>query len=240
MENARTIDLNADLGEGFPWDEALLDRVTSASVCCGFHAGDRDTILATLRAAKERRVVVGAHPGFPDREHFGRRERAISASDAEDLILHQFAELSSLAADVGLELRFLKPHGALYNQAQRDGAVAEGVVAAAVGLKVPVLGQPGSCVEDVCRRVGHRFIAEGFPDRRYLDDGRLAPRSEPGATLDDPADVLDQLGRLLRPDLAIETLCLHGDNAASVALADVLRDGLARHGIRVASFLQGS
>ncbi|HWE37436.1 MAG TPA: 5-oxoprolinase subunit PxpA [Isosphaeraceae bacterium] len=237
MENTRTIDLNADLGEGFPWDEALLDRVTSASVSCGFHAGDRETILATLRAAKARGVDVGAHPGFADREHFGRREQAIDAAEAEALVVEQVESLASLAAEVGIPLRFLKPHGALYNQAQRDPAVAAGVVAAAARLGLPIFGQPNSCVAAECRRVGLRFVAEGSPDRRYLDDGRLAPRSEPRATLDDPADVLAQLDRLLRPDLGLATLCLHGDHPASARLADLLREALDRDSIAVENVL---
>jgi UPF0271 protein len=237
MANARTIDLNADLGEGCPWDEALLDRVTSASVSCGFHAGDRDTILVTLRAAKARGVDVGAHPGFADREHFGRREQAIGAAEAEALIMEQVESLSRLAAEVGIPLRFLKPHGALYNQAQRDPAVAAGVVAAAAKLRLPVFGQPNSCVAAECGRVGNLFLAEGFPDRRYLDDGRLAPRTEPNATLDDPADVLAQLGRLLRPDLGLATLCLHGDHPASVRLADLIREALARDSVVIRKVL---
>jgi UPF0271 protein len=233
VENARTIDLNADLGEGCPWDEPLLDRLTSASVSCGYHAGDRDTILATLRAAKARGVDVGAHPGFADREHFGRREQAIGAAEAEALIVEQVGSLARLAAEVGVPLRFLKPHGALYNQGQRDPAIATGIVAAAAKLGLPVFGQPHSCVAAECGRVGLRFIAEGFPDRRYLDDGRLAPRSEPNATLDDPAHVLAQLGRLLRPDLGLATLCLHGDHPASIRLADLIREALLREGVRL-------
>src|SRR5436309_237148 len=113
----RTIDLNADLGEGCPHDEALLDRVSSASVSCGFHAGDRVTILWTLRVARTRGIVVGAHPGFADREGFGRRERAASAIEVEGLIVAQFEALAAMADEVGLTLRFVKPHGALYNQA---------------------------------------------------------------------------------------------------------------------------
>ena len=124
------IDLNADLGEGFPWDDDLLDRVTSASLSCGAHAGDVESIRRTLRSAISRGVVVGAHPGFPDREGFGRRERETSRDEAEALVLEQVAALARLAEEVGGVIRFVKPHGAFYNQAQTDPEIASGIVAA--------------------------------------------------------------------------------------------------------------
>src|SRR4051812_35707267 len=127
-DRPRTIDLNADLGEGCPWDEAILDHVTSANVCCGAHAGDPETILRTLRAARRRGVVVGAHPGYPDREHFGRQERAISRAEVEALVLEQLDDMERWASEVGVPVRFVKPHGALYNQAQRDPEIAAGLV----------------------------------------------------------------------------------------------------------------
>jgi UPF0271 protein len=232
---ARTIDLNADLGEGCPHDEELLDRVSSASVSCGFHAGDRDAIVRTLRAAKERGVAVGAHPGFADREGFGRRERDISAAEVERLIIEQFEALSAMAAEVSAELRFVKPHGALYNQAQRQDEVAAGVVAAMVRLGLPVLGQPGSVLEARAAAAGVRFVAEGFPDRRYRPDGRLVPRSEPGAVLDDPAEVEAQVVRLVGQG-GVATLCIHGDDPRAVRNADLVLAALARIGIGRESF----
>jgi UPF0271 protein len=231
----RTIDLNADLGEGCPHDEELLDRVSSASVCCGFHAGDRDAIVRTLRAAKERRVIVGAHPGFADREGFGRRERDASAAEVERLIVEQFAALAALATEVGVEVSFAKPHGALYNQAQRQDQVAAGVVAAMVRLELPVLGQPGSVLEAKAAAAGVRFVAEGFPDRRYRPNGRLVPRTEPGAVLDDPAEVEAQVVRLVGQG-GVATLCIHGDDNRAVRNADLVLAALSRNGIGLASF----
>jgi UPF0271 protein len=231
----RTIDLNADLGEGFANDRALLARVTSASISCGAHAGDDETIRTTLREAHARGVQVGAHPGIPDREGFGRRELPMTAMAAQWLILSQFADLDSLAKEVGVTLRFVKPHGALYNQAQRQEEIAEGVIASVRQLGLPILGQPGSALEALARAEGVRFIAEGFPDRRYRPDGRLVARGEPDAILVDPADVEAQVVRLVEEGV-IETLCIHGDDPRAVANAETIRAALERHGIALRPF----
>jgi UPF0271 protein len=231
----RSIDLNADLGEGFPDDPALLARVSSASVSCGAHAGDPGTIRATLREARRRGVQVGAHPGYPDREGFGRRERSMTAAEVERLILAQFADLAAMAEEEGVTLGFVKPHGALYNQAQRQPEIAEGVVAALRGLALPVLGQPGSVLEARARAGPVRFIPEGFPDRRYGPDGRLVARGEPDAILRDPAEVEAQVVRLVGQGV-IQTLCIHGDDPRAVENADTIRAALGRHGIETRRF----
>ena len=188
-DRRRSIDLNADLGEGFPNDVALLDVVSSASVCCGAHAGDHDAIRRTLQAAVERGVVVGAHPGYRDRAGFGRREQELSTNEVALLILDQVADLNHLGRDLGVRIRYLKPHGALYNQAQHQEAVARGVLEAVDQLGLPLVGRPGSLLEALARASGLRYIAEAFPDRRYRSDGSLTPRDEPGAMLSDPYDV---------------------------------------------------
>ncbi len=223
------IDLNADLGEGFPDDARLLDLVTSASVCCGAHAGDRDTTRATLDAARSRGVTVGAHPGYPDRHGFGRRPRAASSSEIERLIVDQFQTLAALAREAGATVRFVKPHGALYNQAQVEQEVALGVVAAVRALGMPVLGQPGGVLEGLAVGAGIRFVAEGFPDRRYTPDGWLVPRSRPDSVLHDPAKVDAQVVRLVGDGLA--TLCIHGDDPSAFRNAVNVRAVLSRHGI---------
>ncbi len=230
------IDLNADLGEGCPNDSALLERISSASVCCGAHAGDPAAIRATLRAARDRGVAVGAHPGYPDREGFGRRERKVTATEVENLILDQAAVLLNLAGLEGLPIRFLKPHGALYNQAQRSGEAARGVIEAAARLALPLLGQPGSMLESMAHAHGVRFIAEGFPDRRYRDDGSLVPRAEPGAVLHDLAEIEASVARLIA-DGRVATLCVHGDEPAAVANADRIRSILSHRGIAITNFL---
>jgi UPF0271 protein len=228
MNSADPIDVNADLGEGFPHDEALLDLVASAAVSCGAHAGDRDSIRRTLRAARVRNVVVGAHPGYPDREGFGRRDRDMAAADVESLIRDQYADLRRIADEEGVTIRFLKPHGALYNQAQRRDATARGMVAAALALGLPLLGQPGTPLESAARAAGIVFIPEGFPDRRYRPDGSLAPRTDPDAVL--PPEGLPANVRTLLAPRRVRTLCLHGDHPEALANARRLRailDGLA-------------
>jgi UPF0271 protein len=224
-----SIDLNADLGEGCPNDARLLDLVTSASVSCGAHAGDRETILATLSVAKARGVPVGAHPGYPDREGFGRVERDISTEGVTRLVVAQFENLAALAAEAGVALLFVKPHGALYNQAQRDEGIARGVVAAVGRIGLPVLGQPDSVLVRLAAESGVRYLAEGFPDRQYSPDGRLVPRSRPDAVLHEPAEVEAQVVRLVNQRLA--TLCIHGDDPSAVSNAENVRAVLARHGL---------
>jgi len=235
MTSCKSIDVNADLGEGFPNDEALLERVSSASLSCGVHAGDPAAIRRTLAAARARGVVVGAHPGYPDREGFGRRDMDLDAEDVERLIRDQVAILQELADAEGLPIQFLKPHGALYNQAQRREATARGVVAAAVALGLPLLGQPGTRLEALAEMAGVVYIPEGFPDRRYRPDGSLAPRTEPGAVIHDPDELADNVRSLLDGG-RVRTLCLHGDHPDAVAHADRLRAILNGLGIVVRPF----
>ena len=218
------IDLNADLGEGCPWDHALLERVTSASVGCGAHAGDPSAIRSTLERARELSVRVGAHPGFADRAHFGRREIEMGAADVRDLILGQVDDLEAIAGPLGVSIRFVKPHGALYNQAQRDPAIASGVVAACHRLGLPLVGLPGTLLAEMANASGVAYLREGFCDRRYRPDGTLAPRSEPGAMLSDPAEIAAQVVRLR--DQGLDMLCVHGDDPGAVGLADLVRRAL--------------
>lgn len=233
-ELGRSVDLNADLGEGFPNDEAILDRVTSASLACGGHAGDRESILRSLYAARTRGVSVGAHPGYADRASFGRAERSLSASEVEQLIVAQFHFLESLAAEAGLVLKYIKPHGALYNQAQHAAEIARGVVASVERLGVPLLGQPGTLLERLAAECRIRYLAEGFPDRRYLPDGRLVPRSDPNAILREPGEVEAQAVRLAENGVA--TLCIHGDDPRAVENADRVRAALLGNGFVLRSF----
>ena len=239
IAGSRAIDLNADLGEGCPNDRALLGIVTSASVCCGAHAGSPEVIRQTLRDARARGVVIGAHPGYPDRAGFGRHEQFISTADGRTMILEQVGVLKTLGAELGVPVRFLKPHGALYNQAQRQKGIARGVVAAAAELGIPLLGQPGTLLERLAAEQGIPYIAEGFPDRRYRDDGSLVPRSEPVAVLHDRDEMEAQLLRLLA-ESRVATLCIHGDDPRAVANAELVRDVLGRHAIVIRSFVDAA
>jgi UPF0271 protein len=233
-EALRAIDLNADLGEGFPNDDVLLGLVTSASIACGGHAGDSATMLRTLWRARELGVRPGAHPGFDDRESFGRRERSVTATDVEHLIRSQVELLRSQAHELGMDLDFVKPHGALYNQAQRDPDVAQGVIRAMIGLKLILLGQPGSVLEGLSEKAGVRYITEGFPDRRYRPDGRLVPRTEPNAIMTDPGEMASHIESLVNQGL--QTLCIHGDDPHAVRNAQAVRTALERRGVLIRSF----
>jgi len=233
------IDLNADLGEGFANDRALLELVTSANVCCGAHAGNPPAIRQTLRDATALGVCIGAHPGYADRSSFGRHEQKLSALEVMNLISSQISELTSLAAQVGARVLYLKPHGALYNQAQRDPEVAGGVVMAARAFGFPLFGLPGSLLESEANNHGVVYVAEGFTDRRYRADGSLAPRSEPGALLREPNEIEEQVIRMVREG-RVATLCIHGDLPGAVANAELVRRVLNRHGIAVRSFVDGS
>lgn len=230
------IDLNADLGEGFPSDRALLDLVTSASICCGAHAGSDQAIRQTLSDARDRGIVVGAHPGYADREGFGRRDQDLSSDQIEALITQQASDLDRTARQAGVRVRYLKPHGALYNQAQHQENIARGVVAAAAALGLPLLGQPGTLLERLCTERNVRYIAEGFPDRRYRDDGSLVPRSEPKAILVAPEELAAQVVRLVA-QRRFATLCIHGDDPRAVPNTQLARQVLENHGIAVRSFM---
>lgn len=231
----RTIDLNADLAEGFPWDERLLDQVSSANLSCGAHAGDRESIVRALRGAALRGVCVGAHPGYADREGFGRREQELAPRSVTRLILEQVEELVTIAAPLGSTVRYVKPHGALYNQAQRDPWVAGAVASAALQLGLPLVGMPGTALERAAGQASLPYIREGFADRRYDRDGRLLPRSQPGALLDDRADIEAQVLQLI--ETGVDTICLHGDHPGAIEFASDLRKLLGRHGIGVRGFL---
>ena len=232
------IDLSADLGEGCPGDEALLRYVSSASISCGAHAGDDLAIAATLRMARANGVVAGAHPGFPDRGGFGRRERPTTREEAAEIVRSQVLHLCKLADAEGVAIRFVKPHGALYNQAQRDPEIARGLIDAIVSLRIKGLtavGLPDCEVERAAVGAGVAFLAEGFADRGYREDGRLIARGEPGAILESPSAISEQVVRLARGG-RVRTLCVHGDDPLAVAHAVLVRHALGQAGIAVRAF----
>jgi UPF0271 protein len=228
------IDLNCDLGEGGASDAAIIPLVTSVNIACGLHAGDPATAAAALALAARHGVQAGAHPSFPDREHFGRLEMARSEQQVYEDCVYQIGALAGLARAVGTALRHVKPHGALYNMACRDDAYARPVVAAAVLFGLPLLGLPGSRLQALSRGQCP-FVAEGFADRRYLPDGRLVPRSRPDAFVESPAEAAQQAVWLLR-ERGVQTLCVHGDNPHALAFVRALRSALADLGYRIAPF----
>ncbi|MDG4762931.1 LamB/YcsF family protein [Solwaraspora sp. WMMD406] len=238
------MDLNADLGEGFGvWrlgdDDALLDVVTSANVACGFHAGDPATMRRVCTAAAARGVVVGAQVGYRDLAGFGRRRIDYDFAELRDDVLYQIAALDGFCRVVGSRVRYVKPHGALYNAASVDEEQAAAVVAAVVDFDpaLPLLCLPGSVLAQIATGAGLRPVGEGFADRGYLPDGRLVPRSAPGALLDDidaataQALTLASRGEATAVDgsrvaCPVESICVHGDSLAAVALARRIRAAL--------------
>lgn len=249
-----TIDLNADLGEGFgPWrlghDTELLGLVTSASIACGFHAGDPRTMRSTVATAVARGVALGAHPGYPDLVGFGRRELGASPEEVHADVLYQVGALQAMARAAGSRVRYVKPHGALYNRAARDPAVA-GAIAAAVREADPslwLLGLAGSAMITAGVATGLRVAAEAFLDRNYEADGTLTPRSDPAAVLTDPDACAERAlhmitaGRVTARDgteLAIraDSLCAHGDGQTAAALLRLVRQRCAAAGITCRSF----
>lgn len=252
-----SIDLNSDLGEGFgPWpmgdDAAMLDLVTSANIACGGHAGDAETMFATLRLAAERGVVAGAHPGYEDRAGFGRRVIPMAPADIGRMVAAQVGAMAGVAALAGVPLRYVKPHGALANLAADDAAVAASIVAAVRAQPggLALLAISGTALEQAARAAGMPVYSEIFADRAYLPNGRLMPRSQPGAVLHDPQAAADRLLRFLDSGLmpvaggdaiplAADSICVHGDNPAAVAMARQIRDRLAAAGVALAPFLRG-
>ena len=245
----RQLDLNADVGEGDPQtDDALLGLVTSANVACGLHAGDSHSMRATVALAIRRGVGVGAHPGYDDRHGFGRRPMQLAAAEINDLILYQLGALDAIARSEGAILRHVKPHGALYNQAAADDALAVAIVAAIRGFdrRLRLVGPAGSAVARAAEALAHPFTTEAFADRRYRPDGSLLSRSEAGALLTDPEEMAQQVrslvthGEVVASDgshlpISFETLCLHGDTPGSAALAARIRQELSVLGVLVSA-----
>jgi 5-oxoprolinase (ATP-hydrolysing) subunit A len=230
----KTIDLNCDIGESYgAWrmgdDVALLDLVSSANIACGFHAGDPSTIDATVCAAAQRGVAIGAHPSYPDLAGFGRRSMDISADDIESGVLYQIGALTAFVDSYGAKLHHVKPHGALYNDASRNEALAKAVARAVARADVPLtlVGLPGSALLAAGREAGLATAAEGFCDRAYEPDGSLRSRTRKGALISDPDQCARQAVELASGG-RVQTLCIHGDTpgAASIALAvtTALRD----------------
>ncbi len=246
------IDLNCDMGESFGAytigaDAEVMRSISSANVACGFHGGDPAVMRRTVRLARDAGVSVGAHPGFPDLVGFGRREMRLAPQEVEDLILYQVGALAGIAAAEGVTLRHVKAHGALYNMAVRDRALADAIARAvrAFDASLMLFVLPASELQRAGEAAGLQVALEGFADRSYEPDGSLTPRSRPGAVIHDAGDVVRRAVRMAKGGgvtatdgsqvpLRVDTICTHGDTPGAHELTRLLRAGLEREGINVA------
>ncbi len=224
------IDLNADLGEGVTDDEGLMKVVSSANLACGFHAGDEQTMRRVCDSAAERGVVVGAQVSYRDRDNFGRRQMEVAADLLTEWVAEQVEVLRAIAASCGVEVAYLKPHGALYNRVVDDEEQAAAVLRGSGNL--PVLGLPGSAVLRLAESAGRTSIREGFPDRGYTAEGRLVPRDQPGALVEGAAAVARNAVDMARSG-KVHSLCVHGDSPGAVEVATSVRAVLVAAGYDV-------
>lgn len=242
----KTIDLNCDIGEGLENDERLMQIVSSVNIACGFHAGDPSTIGRTIDKAIKYGVAIGAHPGYSDRENFGRRNLDIPRREVFDLVLYQVAAVKGMCEALGGRLHHVKPHGALYNQAASDAklasVIAEAIRATDQGLVL--YGLSGSHLISEAKRIGLRTASEAFADRTYQADGTLTPRSRPNALISDPQSAVSQVIAMLETGsvkaadgtdvpLTAETICIHGDSENAVEFAAAISESLRALGVKI-------
>jgi UPF0271 protein len=249
-----SIDLNCDMGESFgAWtmgrDAELMDLVSSVNIACGFHAGDPSVIRRTVETAAEKNVAVGAHPGYPDLQGFGRRAMTFSPQEVFDMVLYQAAALKGICEASGTRLHHVKPHGALYNTAAKDRALAN-AIARAVKILDPGLilyGLSGSLLIAEAEAEGLRTASEVFADRTYQPDGSLTPRSQPDALISNAGIAAAQALQMIREQsvnaatgenvpLRAETVCVHGDGENAVGFAMAIREKLVENGIDIVAF----
>ncbi|MDQ0322129.1 UPF0271 protein [Pararhizobium capsulatum DSM 1112] len=249
-----SIDLNSDLGEGFgPWpmgdDNAMLGIVTSANIACGFHAGDPAGILKVLKVAAERGVVVGAHVGYRDLVGFGRRNMDPSSEELVADTIYQIGAIKGLAKAAGTTVRYVKPHGALYNTIAYDARQAADVITGikAVDPQLILMALAGAPIVEQARAAELTVVCEAFADRAYNADGSLVSRRLPGSVIHNPAEVAARMLRMVNEQsivaidgtvipLEAQSICIHGDTATAVAIASTLRDTLAARGVTLKSF----
>jgi UPF0271 protein len=242
------IDLNSDLGEGAGHDNEILDLVSSANIACGFHAGDPGSIFATIQAALERKVSLGAHPSFPDRANFGRTEMTVPPAELYSTVAYQIGGFQALARAAGARMNHVKAHGALYNMAARDRGVADVMANAVYALdpKLILFAPAESELDYAATELGLATASEVFADRNYLADGSLVPRSRADAFVHDPIEAADRILRILGEgkvravdgtDLVISatTVCVHGDNPQAVAFVRKLRERLDLEDVLIAA-----
>ena len=246
-----SVDLNSDLGEGAGTDAAIMPLITSANIACGGHAGNESTMRSGVELAMRNKVAVGAHPGYPDRERFGRVALDMPASELSEAVRRQIDAIVGIASRLGARLSHVKAHGALYNQAERDAAVARtilmGIQAGSGGSDLVVFAPPGSAMHTEAEGLGMHVAREGFIDRAYEPDGTLRPRTLAGALITDPAAAAAQALSFVRDggtratdgtflELEVDTLCVHGDTPGAPEIVRAVREAFAAAKVKVAPF----
>ncbi|MCI1208972.1 MAG: LamB/YcsF family protein [Treponema sp.] len=249
-----SIDLNCDLGESFgSWtkglDDQIIPLITSANVACGFHASDPDVMARTVHMAKTAGIAVGAHPGYPDIQGFGRRAMKLSPEEAKHAIMYQTGALAAFAAAEGIKLQHVKPHGALYNAAGSDYELAKAIAAGikAVDPDLILLGLSGSCMLQAAEECGLRCVREVFADRAYEEDGSLVSRGKKGAIITDENVAVARVLRMIQEQkvmtitgtdipITAESICVHGDNDYALAFVKKIRAALEKEQIRIKAF----
>jgi UPF0271 protein len=249
-----SIDLNCDMGESFGaytigQDEALMNLVSSVNIACGFHAGDPSVMRKTVMLAAQKKIAIGAHPGYPDLQGFGRRQLHLSADEVYDMVLYQIGALNAFAIASGVKLYHVKPHGALYNTGAGNQQVAVAIAKAVrdVDKNLVLVGLSGSYLINEAKVAGLNTASEVFADRSYQDDGMLTPRSSPHALHQDPEQAAKQVLQMVQQKtvtaisgkeipVQAETVCIHGDGKHALAFAQAIAQLLTKHNIRIQKF----
>jgi 5-oxoprolinase (ATP-hydrolysing) subunit A len=250
------VDLNCDMGESTASqkigdDARIMPLISSANIACGFHGGDPEVIAATIELAKKNQVAIGAHPSFPDRENFGRKEMELDPAAIRNLIIYQVSAIKGMAASMNAVLTHVKPHGALYNMAARRQDYAEAIANAVMTIdpKLVLFGLAGSKMLSVAAEIGLTTCAEVFADRSYQDDGSLTPRTQPGAIIKDVQQAVQQVVGMVKEgrvrsmngrwiELKADTVCIHGDTPGAAEYAKAIRHGLEEAGIIIKSYIK--
>ncbi|MBS1919656.1 MAG: LamB/YcsF family protein [Bacteroidetes bacterium] len=242
------IDLNCDMGEGIGNDEAIMPFITSVNIACGYHAGNKEIMIKTIRLALHYNVSIGAHPSFFDRENFGRIEKNLSDSEIFDLILKQLKLLDDLAGNYGTKLHHVKPHGALYNLSANNSSVAKAIASAVKNFDPHLIlfGLSGSQSIHQAKKINLKTASEVFADRTYREDGSLTPRSQAGAMIENAEEAVKQALQMIQSKtvntisgkkipIDAETICIHGDGKHAVQFAQLIHEALKKEGIKLQS-----
>lgn len=246
LERVWNVDLNCDMGEGIGNDEAIMPLISSANIACGYHAGDENTIWQTIELAKKYNVSIGAHPSFLDKENFGRKEMNLSQQEIYELITQQLILFDEIAADANMNMKHVKPHGALYNMSAKIISIAKGIANAVkdYNAQLVLFGLSNSHSINEAKAIGLKTASEVFADRTYQDDGSLTPRSQSDALIEDNNKATQQVFQMVKKrtvttvsgkiiPIVAETICLHGDGKHAIEFAKRIHEKLKKEGIKI-------